>query len=194
MIKEIRIAVFGNGKVPVGSPEYRMAYELGLLLGKAGFAHVSGGYGGTMEAGAKGAREAGGKTIGITVTGWGPPNPYISENIPMPDLFARIGKLMELGDGYVVLPGATGTLIEMSMAWERAQKGLDRMKPILLFGDFWLPVIQLVKSQLPHPSLIHQGDEKCLFGDYLWLADSPSQAIELLKKIFFSCKSNDKIH
>ena len=191
---EIRISVFGSGKVSIASPEYRMAYELGMLLGKEGFVHVSGGYGGTMEAGAKGAREAGGKTIGITVSGWGPPNAYISENIPMPDLFARIGKLMELGDGYVVLPGATGTLIELSMAWERAQKGLDRVKPIVLLGDFWLPVIHLVKSQLQDSTPSEPGDEKCLFGGYLWLAKSPGQAVGLLKEIIVSRKSYDKSH
>jgi len=194
MNKEIRIAVFGSGKITPDNPQYQLAYELGYLLGKAGYVHVSGGYAGTMEAGARAARDAGGKTIGITVTGWGPPNPYISENLSMPDFFARVHKLMELGDGYVILPGATGTLIELAVAWERIQKGMDRAKPIVLLGDFWLPVIRVIKSQIQDSSLIQPGDEKCLFGDYLWLADSPYQAVKLLNKIFVSCKSIDKSH
>ncbi len=183
------ITVFGSGKALAGSPECRMAYELGMILGKAGFVHVSGGYGGTMEAGARGAHEAGGRTIGITVKGWGPPNGYISENIQAPDLFRRLEKLLELGDGYVALPGATGTLIELCFAWERAQKGMDRIKPILLLGDFWVPVIHLVQSQLPDSPLVQQCGDKCLFGNYLWLADSPGDAGRLLKEIFVSCKS-----
>jgi|GEM_PF-311146 len=184
------ICVFGSGKASPDSPEYSMAKDLGRLLAQNGFIHVSGGYAGTMEAGAKAAREAGGKTIGVTVEGWGPPNPYIETVHPMPHLFARIQKLMKLGEAYIILPGATGTLIELAMAWERALKGLDdRKKPIILIGDFWLPVIQVVKSGISGAT--PSQNAKSLFEDYLWLAKTPEMSLDLLKKFFrFSCKNN----
>jgi len=138
-----------------------------------------------MEAGAKGARMAGAKTIGVTVESWGPPNPHIIENIAMPSLFARIEKLMELADAYVVLPGGTGTLIELATAWERINKKIDPVKPILLLTDFWLPVINLLKTQLPKVQTKNPPDDlkgiKYLYGEFLVIAESAESAAQLLK-------------
>ena len=177
-----KIGVFGSGKSGPGNPIYKTAHELGTLVAKAGFIHVSGGYGGTMEAGASGAREAGGETIGVIISGWGAPNPYISQVIRTHDLFERIGKLMEISDGYIVLPGATGTLIELAMAWERNNKGLDQVKPIVLVGDFWKPVIEVVKSQLMSTIDTQTKDAKCLFGNFLWMAKTPAEAVAIIRE------------
>ena len=175
------ITVFGSGTAGRETPLYKTAYELGFLLGKANFTHVSGGYGGTMEAGAKGAFEAGAKTIGVIVQSWGPPNPYIKETHTMPDLFQRIKKLMELGDGYIALPGATGTLIELSMAWERVNKHIDHPKPIVLLGDFWLPIVNLIKSEMCEPACGVNSKLGNIFGGFIWLARSPEETVSFLK-------------
>lgn len=179
------IVVFGSGTVPASDPFYQLAYQVGFQFGRLGFTHICGGYGGTMEAGAKGARDAGAKTIGITIESWGPPNPYIMENLPMPNLFARIEKLMTLADAYVVLPGGTGTLIELAMAWERINKGIDHPKPILLLTGFWLPVIELLKTQLPEiqteKKALHIDGIKYLYSDYLVSAENIEDAINFMK-------------
>jgi len=179
------IVVFGSGTIQPSDPIYQLAYQAGFQLGRLGFTHICGGYGGTMEAGAKGARMAGAKTIGVTVESWGPPNPHIIENIAMPSLFARIEKLMELADAYVVLPGGTGTLIELATAWERINKKIDPVKPILLLTDFWLPVINLLKTQLPKVQTKNPPDDlkgiKYLYGEFLVIAESAESAAQLLK-------------
>ena len=188
-----RITVFGSGIVPPASVAYREAYELGRLLGEAGFTYVCGGYGGTMEAGAKGASDAGAKTLGVIVEKWGPPNPYISKTLAAPDLFARLKKLMELGDGYVILRGATGTLVELALAWERANKGLDKRKPIVLMGDFWLPVVEVVGRELSGISPESPSEKECLFGDFLWRVETPFEAVRLLKELLaLPCKKQGK--
>jgi len=171
------ITVFGSGTIGTENPLYQTAYELGFLLGKAGFTHVSGGYGGTMEAGAKGARDAGAKTIGITVESWGPPNPYIIECRSMPNLFRRLEQLMKIGQGYIVLPGATGTLLEFALAWERINKHIDRPKPIVLLGDFWLPVVDFIKRQIPDSRPADVSHPDCLFGGFLWHEPTPEKTV-----------------
>jgi len=177
------VTVFGSGRIGKDDPGYSEAGRLGRLLAGAGFIHVSGGYGGTMEAGARGAREAGGETVGITIESWGPPNPFISRCHPMPDLFSRLKMLLETGDAYIVLPGATGTLIELAFAWERCNKGLDSKKPIILLGTFWKSVVETVKTHMPLSPGGGESIPGCLFGDFLWETKTPEEAVQLLNEL-----------
>ena len=107
---------------------------------------ANGGYGGTMAAGAAGAKQAGGRTIGVTCEafGRGAANPYIDQEIRTPDLSSRLERLIELGDGYVVLPGGTGTLMELAAVWELQKKRLTSRKSVVLLGRWWEPVVELV--------------------------------------------------
>lgn len=127
------VTVFGSSFPFVGTPEYETAYRIGRLLGAAGWTVVNGGYGGTMEASARGAREAGGRTVGVTVTRFraGGPNPYVDTVFEEPDLFHRLARLVRLGQWYVVLPGSTGTLVELALVWEFLNKGFSARKTIL---------------------------------------------------------------
>jgi len=132
------VTVFGSSRPAPNDPEYRQAYELGAALAHAGFAVCNGGFGGTMEASARGAREAGGHTIGVITTAFGKrsANRWIEEVIEQESLLARMMKLIELGDAYVVLKGGTGTLLELSAVWELMNKGLMSEKPICILGGF----------------------------------------------------------
>lgn len=137
------VTIFGSGTASPNDDLYATARELGRLCAQAGWAVCNGGYGGTMEATARGAREAGGHTIGVTCPafGRGGPNRWIAEQIETDNLFDRVRKLIELGDAYVVLPGGTGTLVELALVWELRCKGLiAARRPVLLLGDFWRPV------------------------------------------------------
>lgn len=140
------IVIFGGSKCKPGSPAYQQAYELGLALGRAGYQVANGGYGGTMEAAAKGARESHVSVIGVTCTAFGRsgPNAWLTQEIPTPNLNARIEALIQQGDGYVVLPGGTGTLVELAMVWELINKRFLPQRPIICLSYFWKPVVECV--------------------------------------------------
>ncbi len=146
------ITIFGTGKAKPQDSTYELAYKVGKLLAEAGFTIANGGYGGTMLAAAKGAAEAGAQTIGVTCTAFGrsAANEYISRQISTDSLDQRLDTLLELGQGYVVLPGSTGTLLELAKVWELKNKGfLETEKPIILVGEFWKPLVDLIASQDP---------------------------------------------
>jgi len=136
------ITIFGSSRPVPGSSAYARAERLGLVIARHGWVVCNGGYGGTMAAAAKGARRAGGQTLGITCTLYGgPPNPYISHHEEAADLFARLGRLLDLGDGYVVLPGGSGTLLELALVVECIHKRLMPPAPVLLLGTTWRPAL-----------------------------------------------------
>ncbi len=73
-----------------------------------------------------------------------------SQEISTPSLLARLDKLVHLGDAFLVLPGGTGTLLELALVWELLNKRLiGRQTPLILLGDFWAPLIPLILSQQP---------------------------------------------
>lgn len=143
--QDLVITVFGSARPQPGSDAYRSAQELGAALAQAGFVVANGGYGGTMEAAARGAREAGGWTIGVTADKISTlANRWIQEQIRVADWRDRLFKLIELGHGYVALPGGTGTLAELAVVWEMVNKCLLPVKPLVLLGEHWLPVVNTV--------------------------------------------------
>ena len=170
-----RISVFGSSRPKPGTPEYQLAYDLGQLIARAGFVLCNGGYYGTMEAGAKGAKDAGGKTIGIVTEEFGiKANAYIVEKIVTHTFVDRLWKLVELGDAYIVLKGSTGTLLELAAVWEFANKGITPEKPIIVIGTFWKPVLETLRDERMHEGL---GSA----ADYVSVASTPQECIALLE-------------
>ncbi|MCP4259158.1 MAG: LOG family protein [Planctomycetes bacterium] len=166
------ITIFGTSRVREGDSAYVLAYETGKLLAQAGFTIANGGYGGTMLAAAKGASEAGGEVIGVTCSAFknSIPNKYISREVNTTSLDERLDKLIQLGQAYVVLPGGTGTLLELAKVWELKNKGfLKTDKPIILLGGFWKPLVSMIASDDPDSSR------------YVMLADEPQQVIKFIK-------------
>ena len=141
------IAVFGTSQASPGDAVFTLAETVGRLLAENGFCLANGGYGGTMLAAAKGAAEAGGKVIGVTCRAFkrGKANEYVAEEVQTDSLTERLGKLVALGDGYLVLPGSTGTLLEAAQVWEYKNKGFPNAdKPIILVGAFWQPLVSMM--------------------------------------------------
>ncbi|MHC5083230.1 MAG: LOG family protein [Planctomycetota bacterium] len=141
------VTVFGTSKAQNGDAVFELAESVGRLLAENGFAIANGGYGGTMLAGGKGAAEAGGSVIGVTCTAFkrGKANEYVTEEISTDCLTNRLAKLIELGDAYLVLPGGTGTLLELADVWEHKNKGFANAdKPIILVGAFWGPLAAMM--------------------------------------------------
>ncbi|MBN2313280.1 MAG: LOG family protein [Sedimentisphaerales bacterium] len=151
MSKKI-VTIFGTGRARPGDEIFSLAYETGRLLAQAGFAVANGGYGGTMFAVAKGAAEAGGEVIGVTCSAFksSKANEYTTREVVTHSLDERLEKLVQLGRAYVVLPGGTGTLLELAKVWELKNKGfLDADRPIILVGRFWRPLVDLVATDDP---------------------------------------------
>lgn len=157
--------------------EYEQARSLGRALAERGFAICNGGYAGTMEGAARGAREAGGHTIGVTCDLFTrAANPWIVEEIRTPRLVDRIMKLAELGAGYVILPGGTGTLLELAFVLEAVNKGFSDERPIVLYGSFWEPVLEPLKEEMKQEGL---GN----LGKFVAKKGSPDEAAEHLKEM-----------
>ena len=177
------VSVFGSSRPAEGSEEYSLAEELGRQLAATGFSLCNGGYGGTMEAAARGAarekqRSADGgiRIIGVTCTVFGDrkPNPWIEENLTTSSLFDRLQRLLSLGEAYVVLRGGTGTLLELALLWELVNKGMAERRPIVLLGTFWEQLLETMKEEMeregrPDPMLSTS------------VAESPAECVQLLR-------------
>lgn len=132
------ITIFGSSFPKPGDAEYIFAYELGKKLGENGFSICNGGFYGTMEAAAKGAYEVDAETIGVTVDLFNlKANQFIKTEIRCSNLFERIQKLISLADGFIVLKGGTGTLLEYAAILELNNKNLIDSKPIAADKEFW---------------------------------------------------------
>lgn len=158
------ISIFGSYAPRPGEPLYEQAYQIGYELGRAGYTVCNGGYDGTMEASARGAREAGAATIGVTCAIFsdsrGLPlkaNAHIDTEHATDNIFDRIKKMMEISSGYVVLEGGTGTLAELAIVWEFVSKKLMPPAPVFVMGDFWRPVVGCIRITRPqHCRHIHE--------------------------------------
>ncbi len=170
------ITIFGSSRPREGEPEYSEAYNVGKELALAGFVVCNGGYGGTMEASARGAKEAGGTTIGVTVDAFDRiANRWIDKEIREPSLVRRIGTLVETGSGYVIVKGGTGTLLELAYVWEYLNKGFIPEKPIIVVGNFWRGVVDTLKDEL-----LWEGLGDCT--KFIQQVSSPQECASVLKR------------
>jgi len=125
-----------------------------------------------MEASAQGAREAGGHVIGVTMEFFSRnPNRFTDETVCTRDLWERLRVLTGRADGYVILPGATGTLAEIGLAWEMMCKRMMPPKPMVFLGDFWKPL---------HDLLITRPEAKAACNGLVRMAPCPADAINFI--------------
>lgn len=145
------VTVFGSSRAQLNDGEYEAARRLGRLVAEHGWTLCNGGHDGTMEAAARGAKEAGGRTIGVTVALFRPahPNPWLDEEIVAESLLVRLERLVALGDAYIVLRGGIGTLLEASLVWNLVQSPEFAHKPIMVVGRDWANVIDALSANLP---------------------------------------------
>lgn len=143
------ITVFGSSRSLEGDAEYREARELGGLLAAAGFTICSGGYSGSMEAVSRGAREAGGQTIGVTVQlierGG---NAWLDEELREETIFKRIERMTTLASGFVALRGGPGTLAEVALTINLLFLGTIKARPLVLVGPDWRATMECVFQHL----------------------------------------------
>lgn len=167
------VSIFGSGKVNEESESFKLAEEVGYAIAEHGYTIANGGYNGTMLASAKGAARANGNIIGVICSALtkSRANAYVTEEVFSHSLDQRVKLLIDMADAYVVLPGATGTLLELASIWELKNKGfLPKDKPIIIVGRFWQPLIDLIGSLDPGCS------------DYIDSAENPKQVLEILEQ------------
>jgi uncharacterized protein (TIGR00730 family) len=137
------ITVFGSARVTSDSPEYRHAREMGAALGQAGFAVVTGGGPGVMEAANRGARDVGATSIGCTIRlpFEEAANPYLDVRVDFHYFFTRKYMLTKYSSGFVVFPGGFGTADELFEALTLIQTGKMQHFPVVVCGGaFWQPL------------------------------------------------------
>ena len=144
-----RITVFGGSRCGPDDVEYKEALRLGRLLVESGFDVCSGGYSGIMEAISRGAHEAGGHVIGVTMTQFeAEPNRYLGKTLPSSDFYARLQTMIRDSHGYIALRGGLGTVTEISLVWNKLMTGVIPPRPLVLLGACWPGFVSCLRSHL----------------------------------------------
>jgi uncharacterized protein (TIGR00730 family) len=146
------VAIFGSSRSQPGSPDYDRAEKMGRALAKAGYAVITGGGPGDMEAANKGALEAGGESVGLAIEL--PyelkPNPYLTRTLSFRYFFVRKVMFVKYSQAFVILPGGFGTLDEMFEAVTLIQTKKVKPFPVILVGDddYWDGLVAWIEGTL----------------------------------------------
>lgn len=172
------ISVFGSARLGIDHPSYAVAEQVGRRLVEEGFAVVTGGGPGAMEAANKGASEAGGVSVGLGIElPWESGlNDWVDVGVNFRYFFARKTMFVKYSQGFVVLPGGLGTLDELFEAATLAQTGKITSFPIVLLGTaYWSGLIDWFRDTLLVEGTISQTDL-----DRLVLTDDVEEAVALM--------------
>jgi uncharacterized protein (TIGR00730 family) len=134
-----RVTVFGGAWVQEEEAEHREARRFGRLAAEAGFEVANGGYGGIMGAVSRGAAEAGGTALGVTIGSFSeqvPVNRWLTHEVEARDLFARLPLICD-AEAWVAFPGGVGTLAEVALCWNLVQTGSIEARPLVIVGERW---------------------------------------------------------
>jgi uncharacterized protein (TIGR00725 family) len=179
MTAEKIITVFGSSRPREGELDYEEARALGRVLADSGFAVCSGGYGGVMAGVSRGAKEAGGKTYGITADFFSAKvNPWIDVEVRMVTWQGRLFELIRMAHGFVACKGGTGTLVELAVVWEMLNKSVMTGKPFAALGDFWHPILERVREvEVAHHSPWGEAN-----GRLVHIAATPEEVAQHLRE------------
>src|ERR1043165_7020521 len=137
------VTIFGGSKCVETDIESAQAQRVGELLAQAGFTICTGGYLGVMEAASRGAREAGGRVLGIVMNQFKhEPNRFLTDKVATPHFYERLQRLITRSVGFVALRGGMGTVTELSLVWNKVQTRVIEPRPLVLLGDCWPPIVR----------------------------------------------------
>lgn len=149
MTEDKIVTIFGGSRCEEGSEEYRQAFEIGARLAKAGFTICTGGYLGVMEAASRGAREAGGRVLGIVMNQFkSEPNRFLTDKVATKHFYERLQNLIERSVGFIALRGGMGTVTEVTLVWNKLATGVIEKRPMVLLGSVWKPVVECWQANL----------------------------------------------
>ena len=176
---EKAVTIFGSARTPKDHPEYQAAITMGRTLGEAGYAIITGGGPGIMEAGNCGADQSDSLSIGLDIE---LPfethlNPYTDLSMKFRYFFTRKTMLVKYASAYVIFPGGFGTLDELFEALTLIQCGKIHDFPVVLFGkNYWSGLLDWIQSTLLAEGKISQDD-----FDRLYVTDSPEEALAYIQ-------------
>lgn len=172
MSEERIVTIFGGSRCREGSPEYELAKEIGARLAEAGFTICTGGYLGVMEAASRGAREKGGRVLGIVMNQFkAEPNRFLTDKVATQHFYERLQNLITRSVGFIALKGGMGTITEVSLVWNKLMTGVIDPRPLVLLGDCWQPVVECWRQHLV------VSDKDLSWMDF---ADSAERACEII--------------
>jgi uncharacterized protein (TIGR00730 family) len=176
------VSVFGSARVGEGDAVYDQARDLGRRIAEAGFAVVTGGGPGVMEAANRGARDAGGVSVGfnIELPHEQGSNPYLDIALTFRHFYARKTMFVKAAEGFVIFPGGFGTLDEFFEALTLIQTGKVLHFPVILFdSEYWSPLMQWIRGRLLAEEMISPEDL-----DLLHVTDDPADAIATIVECY----------
>jgi uncharacterized protein (TIGR00730 family) len=169
------VSIFGSARIREGTPTYETARRTGRLFAEAGLAVVTGGGPGVMEAANRGAREAGGLSVGFNILlpheqGL---NPYCDVELTFKHFYARKTMFVKAAEGFVIFPGGFGTMDELFEALTLIQTGKIGSFPVVLVDtDYWEEMLDWVRDEMLADGLVSPHDL-----DLLMLTDDPEEAV-----------------
>jgi len=173
------VTVFGSARFTEGHRYYELARQVGAALAEEGFTVMTGAGPGVMEGANRGAKEAGGASIGVNIhlPNEQKPNPYIDESIEFEHFFVRKVMLVKYSCAFVVLPGGFGTMDEIFETLTLMQTGKIEHFPIVAVGaEFWTPIIDALRIQLCDAGTIAPEDL-----DLVHITDSPEEMLRHIR-------------
>jgi uncharacterized protein (TIGR00730 family) len=173
------VTVFGSARTPENSPDYQLARDMGGALARLGFTVMTGGGPGIMEAANRGAKEAGGPSVGcnIELPSEQQPNVYLDRCVTLRYFFVRKNLLVKYSYAFVVLPGGAGTMDELFEAFTLIQTGKIRSFPVVIMGtEYWKEVIDFIQK-MSRLGTISPSDVKLVFA-----TDSVEEAISHIRE------------
>jgi uncharacterized protein (TIGR00730 family) len=176
------VSIFGSARVREGTPTYESARATGRAFAEAGFAVVTGGGPGVMEAANRGCKEAGGLSVGFNIDlpheqGL---NPWCDIALTFRHFYARKVMFVKAAEGFVIFPGGFGTQDELWEALTLIQTGKIGMFPVVLVdSDYWEELLDWIRAEMLEDGLISPEDVELLH-----LTDSPQEAAELVVSHF----------
>src|SRR5215218_5655363 len=172
------VSVFGSARVGESDPTYAAARETGRGLAEAGFAVVTGGGPGVMEAANRGARDAGGLSVGfnIELPHEQASNPYVDIGVTFRHFYVRKTMFVKAAEGFVIFPGGFGTLDELFESLTLIQTGKVLNFPVVLVGrDHWQELLDWVGDEILREGLVSAEDVQLLH-----VTDEPAEAVRLI--------------
>ncbi|ROQ92135.1 LOG family protein [Desulfosoma caldarium] len=174
------VSIFGSARVRPGDATYELTVEIAKKLAQNGFNIITGGGPGVMEAGNKGAKEGGARSVGLNIAlpMEQESNPYADVKIHFKYFFVRKVMFVKYAQAYVAMPGGFGTLDEVFEALTLMQTRRIKPFPIILVGsDYWSPLIHWMRHTLLPQGLISEEDP-----DLIMMADDADQVVKIIKK------------
>ena len=173
------VTIFGSARVREDNPVYEEARAAGRRFAELGWAVVTGGGPGVMEAANRGAKEGGGLSVGfnIQLPQEQQPNPYLDISLTFRHFYARKTMFVKVAEGFLVFPGGFGTVDELFEALTLIQTGKVFHFPVVLYEtDYWAELMGWIKGQLLADGMISPNDL-----DLLFVTDDLDEAVERVR-------------